>query len=72
MSTLSRATASPPPTASVKLKGHKAKEAKRKARKTEDVAPQENKCATCGAEFPSRNKMFAHFSRTNHAQFLGK
>lgn len=63
-----------PPAAPIKLKGHKAKEAKRKAKKEAEVkAPKEsgNRCATCGWEFSSRNKMFAHFKRTNHAQHLG-
>ncbi|XP_003741067.2 dnaJ homolog subfamily C member 21 [Galendromus occidentalis] len=64
----------PAPPATVKLKGHKAREARRKARKQEETTPTPvgNRCATCGAEFPSRNKMFAHFNRTNHAQYVGK
>ncbi|OQR73397.1 dnaJsubfamily C member 21-like [Tropilaelaps mercedesae] len=62
----------------IKLKGHKAKEAKRKARQEEakhtnanEKANEGNSCATCGSVFASRNKMFEHLRRTNHAQYLG-
>lgn len=66
------------PSAVPKLKGHKAREAKRKAReegaktaKKEDNEQEANSCATCGSVFSSRNKMFDHLKRTGHAQYIG-
>lgn len=60
-----------------KLKGKKAKDARRKA-KLENAVPCEEtgapklNCVTCGTIFPTRNKLFDHLKSSGHATAAGK
>ncbi|GAB6022307.1 DnaJ sub C member 21 [Chamberlinius hualienensis] len=69
-----------PQQSEVKLKGKKAKDAKRKAKleaqaqqeasennKTEVDETSDRRCSVCGTEFSTRNKLFSHLSSTGHA-----
>ncbi|XP_053634593.2 dnaJ homolog subfamily C member 21 [Cherax quadricarinatus] len=60
-----------------KLKGKKAKEARKQAREANNCVEQDvqvNKCTICGNMYPSKNKLFSHIKAEGHAALktLGK
>lgn len=36
-----------------------------------EPSDEENRCATCGQSFPSKNKLFDHLKKTKHSVYLG-
>ena len=74
---VSTACATPEPTAQRKLKGKKAKDAKRAARAREmqlggeavdgGETDVDHVCQVCKANFSTRNKLFTHINKTGHA-----
>lgn len=54
-----------------KLKGKKAKDARKKARESANNQEKASlTCSVCSAEFPSRNKLFGHLQSSGHQVYL--